>query len=77
MKSTICACYDSLQLRLASILPSYRACEEILNRIRWQNEERTIKHRTLSESVEREGNKIIDFIDEKAENILFKKQLQH
>ncbi len=64
------ACHDSLQLRLASILPSYRACEEILNRIRWQDEENTVKHRTLSEAVEREGNKIIDCIDKKATKIL-------
>jgi len=64
------ACYDNLALRLASSIPSYRTCDEILNRIRWQDDENKIKLRTLSDAVEREGNKIIDYIDLKAEQIL-------
>jgi hypothetical protein len=57
------ACFDSLALRLASSIPSYRVCDEILNRIRWQDDEKKIKLRTMSDAVEREGNKIIDYID--------------
>ena len=64
------ACYDNLQLCLAISVPSYRECEEILNRVWWRDEENKIKHRTLSDAVEREGNKIIDCIDEKAMEIL-------
>ena len=64
------ACYDSLELRLASSVPSYRICDEILNRIRWQDNEKKIKLRTLTDAVEREGNKIIDYIDLKAEQLL-------
>lgn len=64
------ACYDSLALRLASSIPSYRICNEVLNRIRWQDDEKEIKLRTLSDAVEREGNRIIDYIDIKTEQIL-------
>lgn len=64
------ACYDNLALRLASSIPSYRICDEILNRIRWQDDEKKIKLRTLSDAVEREGKKIIDYIDLKAEQVL-------
>ena len=64
------ACFDSLQLRLASSIPSYRACEEILNRIRWQDSEKTIKHRTLADAVESEGNKVIGYIRAKAMEVL-------
>jgi hypothetical protein len=64
------ACYDDLQLRLASSVPSYRESTEILNRAWWRDEENKIKHRTLSDAVEREGNKIIDYIDGKAMKIL-------
>ena len=64
------ACYDSLALRLASSIPSYRTCDEILNRIRWQDAEKKIKLRTLTDAVEREGNKIIDYIDLKTEQLL-------
>lgn len=64
------ACYDDLQLRLASSVPSYRESAEILNRVWWRDEEDKIKYRTMSDAVEREGNKIIDCIDEKAKRIL-------
>ena len=64
------ACYDSLALRLASSIPSYRICDEILNRLRWQDNENKIKLRTLTDAVEREGNKIIGYIDLKTEQIL-------
>lgn len=64
------ACYDSLMLRLASSIPSYRKCNEIMNRIRWQDDEKKIKLRTLTDAVEREGNKIIEYIDLKAEQVL-------
>ena len=57
------ACYDILALRLASSIPSYRICDEILNRLRWQDNEKKIKLRTLTDAVEREGNKIIDYIN--------------
>ena len=64
------ACYDTIQFRLASSITSFRVCEEILNRIRWQDTEKAIKHRTLSDAVEREGNKIIDYIDLKTAKVL-------
>ena len=64
------ACFDSLELRLSSTIPSYRICNEILNRLRWQDDESKIKLRTLTDAVEREGNKIIDYIDLKAEEVL-------
>jgi hypothetical protein len=41
-----------------------------LNRLRWQDDESKIKLRTLTDAVEREGNKIIDCIDLKEEGLL-------
>jgi len=57
-------------LRLAGKIPSYRVTEEILNQIRWQDDEDMIKHRTLSDTVEREGNEIIDYIKQTADDLL-------
>lgn len=59
-----------MQLKLASSITSYRVIADILNHIRWQDTEKNIKYRTLSDSVEREGNKIINYIDEKAAKVL-------
>ncbi len=63
------ACFDGFKLKLASYLP-YRKTEEILNRIRWQDDEEIIKHRTIGDAVAREGAEIIDYIDAKAKQIL-------
>jgi hypothetical protein len=64
------ACHESLLLKLTSKIPSYRECTDILNRIRWQDDDNKIKLRTLSDAVEREGNRIIDYIDFKAKKLL-------
>ena len=55
---------------MATNVPSYRECADILNRVWWRDEENEIKHRTITDAVEREGNKIIDCIDEKSMEIL-------
>lgn len=41
-----------------------------MNLLRWQDDEDTIKLRTFTDAVEREGNKIIDYIELKAEGLL-------
>jgi hypothetical protein len=68
------ACYDHLILRLSSKIPSFRECTEILNRLRWQDAEDKIKLRTLSDAIEREGHRIIDYIDLKTKQLLQENQ---
>ena len=63
------SCYDGIKLKLVSYMP-YRKSEEILNRIRWQDDEEIIKYRTIGDAVAREGAEIIDYIDTKARQIL-------
>ena len=50
-------------------MPYRKACD-MLNRIRWQDDDEQIKLRTLSDYVERAGNNIIDAINVKAAEIL-------
>jgi len=63
------ACQESLMMTLANNL-SFRKSEEILNRLRWQDDGNRIKFRTLADVVERNGREIINHIDEKAMNLL-------
>ena len=42
----------------------------MLNRVRWQDDEDSVKLRTHSDYVEREGKSIIDFIEKKADKVL-------
>lgn len=49
---------------------SYRKSAEIMNHLRWQDEENLIKSRTLADAVVREGAKIMDYREAKAEQIL-------
>lgn len=62
------SCYDQLELRLASYMP-YRKSEEVMNRLRWQDDEEKINSRTIADAVVREGAKIIDYLDAKAQQI--------
>jgi len=64
------SCFEDLSLRSASVIPSYRKTCDMLNRIRWQDDEDLIKLRTLSDYIEREGSNIIDTIHENAVEIL-------
>jgi hypothetical protein len=61
--------YNALLLWLASYMP-YRQVEEFLNKQRWQDDEDTVKSRTLADAVVREGTEIIDHIDAQARLIL-------
>lgn len=63
------ACYDGLELRLVSYMP-YRKVEEVMNHLRWQDDEDKIKHRTLADAVVREGAEIINYLDVKGQEIL-------
>jgi hypothetical protein len=51
---------------------SFRKSAKMLNRVRWQEAEKEISHRTLANIVEMEGAKARDHIDKKAEEILIK-----
>lgn len=64
------ACFDILALRLASSIPSCRTCVEVLNHLRWQDDENFIKLRTLSDAVKKEGNKIIKHIKTISKKVL-------
>jgi hypothetical protein len=55
---------------LASNITSFRVCADVLNRIRWQDNDENIKYRTLRDNVAIEGNKIIDYLDFKKEQVL-------
>lgn len=48
---------------------SYRKTARLINRIRYQQEEGT-PYRTLQENTEKEGSELIDFIEQKANEIL-------
>ena len=63
------SCYDVLELRLVTYM-SYRKSVEIMNRLRWQDADDLIKSRTLADAVVREGAKIMDYMEVKAEQIL-------
>ena len=63
------SCYDGLELRLVTYM-SYRKSVEIMNRLRWQDADDLIKSRTLADAVVREGAKIMDYMEVKAEQIL-------
>ena len=63
------SCSEDLKFRLVSNMP-YRKSEEIMNRLRWQDDEEKIKYRTIGDAVSREGAEIFDYIDAKAKQIL-------
>ena len=63
------SCYEDMKFRLVSYMP-YRKSEEIMNRLRWQDDEEIIKYRTIGDAVSKEGEEIIDYIDAKAKHIL-------
>lgn len=63
------SCYDILELRLVTYM-SYRKSVEIMNLLRWQDADDLIKSRTLADAVVREGAKVIDYMNAKAEQIL-------
>jgi hypothetical protein len=63
------ACHDGLALCLATQAP-YRRVEEIINRLRWQDDEDRVRSRTLAEAVVREGAAIIGYIEAKKQAIL-------
>jgi len=50
----------------------YRAAVETINHIRWQDEQDTVKLRTLADSVVRGGTKLIDHTSKIAEDIFEK-----
>jgi hypothetical protein len=62
-------CFDELALYLPCE-KSFRKSEKILNRVRWQEAEKEVNHRTLANIVESEGSEAIEYIEEKAEEIL-------
>jgi hypothetical protein len=62
-------CFDELALYLPCE-DSYRISSKILNRVRWQDAEKEVSHRTLANIVESEGAQVIEHIEEKAEKIL-------
>jgi hypothetical protein len=64
-------CYEWLQSKLATD-NDYRATVETINHIRWQDEQDTVKLRTLADSVVRDGTAAIDHMSIKAEEILKK-----
>ncbi len=49
---------------------SYRVSEKIINRVRWQEEGTGIKHRTIANIIEKEGNQIAECIENKVTDIL-------
>ncbi|MHB1652670.1 MAG: hypothetical protein ACYCVD_09375 [Desulfitobacteriaceae bacterium] len=53
---------------------SYRKSVEIMNRLRWQDDDDLIKSRTLADAVVREGAKIMDYMEAKTEQILIQHQ---
>jgi len=63
------ACYDTLALQLATHVP-YRQAEEIINHLRWQDDEDKVRSRTLAGAVVREGAAIINYINGRAQQIL-------
>ncbi len=67
------SCYDGLELRLACNM-SYRKSVEIMNHLRWQDDDDLLKSRTLADAVVREGAKIMDYMKAKAEQILLQHQ---
>lgn len=67
------SCYDNLELRLVTFM-SYRKTEEVMNHLRWQDDDDLIKSRTLADAVVREGAKITDYFEAKAKQILIQHQ---
>ena len=67
------SCYDNLELRLVTFM-SYRKTVEVMNRLRWQDDNDLIKSRTLADAVVREGAEIIDYMEAKAKQILTQHQ---
>ena len=67
------SCYDNLELRLVTYM-SYRKSVEIMNHLRWQDADDSIKSRTLADAVVREGAKIMDYMEAKTEQILIQHQ---
>ena len=67
------SCYDNLELRLVTFM-SYRKTEEVMNHLRWQDDDDLIKSRTLADAVVREGAKITDYLEAKAKQILIQHQ---
>ena len=63
------ACYDTLALQLATHV-SYHQAEEIINHLRWQDDEDKIRSRTLAGAVIREGAEIINYINKRAQQVL-------
>lgn len=51
-------------------MDSYRVSEKIINRVRWQKEGTGIKHRTIANIIEKEGNQIAECIENKVTDIL-------
>jgi len=64
------ASFDTLALKLASNITSYRVCDELLNHVIWQGDGEKIKYRSLRDFVSREGNKMLGYLDSKAEKVL-------
>ena len=62
------ACYDGLEFRLVSYMP-YRKSVEVMNHLRWQDDDDKINFRTLEDTVVREGAKITDYMEAKAKQI--------
>ena len=62
-------CLDELALYLPC-KNSYRITGEILNRVRWQDEDNKINYQTIANTVEKEGELIKEHIEEKIKDIL-------
>lgn len=62
-------CFDALALRLASQVP-YRQAGGIMNRLWWQDDEDSVKSRTLAEAVAREGKAVTGYLEAKRREIL-------
>ncbi|MFZ3130496.1 MAG: hypothetical protein WA125_05180, partial [Desulfosporosinus sp.] len=67
------SCYDNLELRLVTFM-SYRKTVEVMNHLRWQDDDDLIKSRTLADAVVREGAKITDYMEAKAKKVLIQHQ---
>lgn len=68
------ACYETLVLQLATKLP-YRQVEEFINHLRWQDVEDEVQSRSLAAAVVREGMAVINYINERAQEILSQNHL--
>lgn len=63
------SCFDWLECKCVSDNP-YRKCEELINRLLWQDSVNEVKYRTMADSVVKHGRQISAHIEGKAQDIL-------